>query len=421
MLNNNFSLKNKGVSNFKLTVNEPRHRWYYYKEGFSSDLVQKAIEDSDIAENDLVIDPFNGSGTVTLTSALIVFNSIGYEVNPFTSFLSKAKLGTISDKKFLTVKASVLNACESLTYTSLQEYSTFSDNGKNRDWLFNPEVLQSFESGWLNTFKYNGDTRNIMQLALIASAMDNCNARKDGKCLKYKNNWQELNLNQETYINSLSKRLDEIQSDLQISHIIKRAKVECGDSRKIIEKNLKEKFKLCITSPPYLNTFDYSDIYRPELFLGKFLNKHTDLYDLRLTTVRSHVQARWDLPTENDFGTLYKTALIGIIQKKDILMHKEIPNMIQAYFEDMKNLLCVLKSKAQPDASLWMVVSTSAYADIEIPVDLILAEIGIKQGWYLREIGVLRYVKKRKTKHSPNINELRESVIIFDNQIRRKI
>jgi len=138
MLNNNFSLKNKGVSNFKLTVNEPRHRWYYYKEGFSSDLVQKAIEDSDIAENDLVIDPFNGSGTVTLTSALSGFNSIGYEVNPFTSFLSKAKLGTISDKKFLTVKASVLNACESLTYTSLQEYSTFSDNGKNRDWLFNP-------------------------------------------------------------------------------------------------------------------------------------------------------------------------------------------------------------------------------------------------------------------------------------------
>ena len=30
-------------------------------------------------------------------------------------------------------------------------------------------------------------------------------------------------------------------------------------------------FKLCVTSPPYLNSFDYTDIYRPELFLGGFV------------------------------------------------------------------------------------------------------------------------------------------------------
>ena len=27
-----------------------------------------------------------------------------------------------------------------------------------------------------------------------------------------------------------------------------------------------KQFKLCVTSPPYLNSFDYTDVYRPELF-----------------------------------------------------------------------------------------------------------------------------------------------------------
>lgn len=61
-----------------------------------------------------------------------------------------------------------------------------------------------------------------------------------------------------------------------------------------------------------------------------------------------------------------------------------------------------------------MVVSNSAYANEEIPVDLILADIATKNGWKLKEIGVLREIRKRKTKYSPDIETLRESVIILE-------
>jgi hypothetical protein len=156
-----------------------------------------------------------------------------------------------------------------------------------------------------------------------------------------------------------------------------------------------------------------TDIYRPELFLGKFVTSRQELYDLRLHTVRSHVQAKWSLPTLNDFGFLYNETISQIKENQENLMHKYIPVMIQAYFEDMFNLLKLLRSKAKKNASLWIVVSNSAYAGIEVPVDLILGDIGSKAGWYLREIGVLRFLKKRKTKYSSNITQLRESVIIF--------
>ncbi|MFA6102257.1 MAG: hypothetical protein WCV67_16495 [Victivallaceae bacterium] len=96
-------------------------------------------------------------------------------------------------------------------------------------------------------------------------------------------------------------------------------------------------------------------------------------------------------------------------------MDRKIPMMIQAYFEDMLNILTLLKAKAAKDAQIWFIVSNSAYAGLEVPVDLIIGDIATKVGWYLKEIGVLRYVKKRKTKYSPNVTELRESVIILSN------
>src|SRR5690606_38958556 len=112
---------------------------------------------------------------------------------------------------------------------------------------------------------------------------------------------------------------------------------------------------------------------------------------------------------------LYESSIDHVKNNLDSLMHKSIPVMIQAYFEDMFNILTLLKQKAKKDAQLWFVVSNSAHAGKEIPVDLIIGDIGAKGGWYLKEIGVLRYINRRKTKYSPEIKELRESVIIFSN------
>jgi hypothetical protein len=108
-----------------------------------------------------------------------------------------------------------------------------------------------------------------------------------------------------------------------------------------------------------------------------------------------------------------------ILEHENELMHKRIPLMVQAYFEDMLHILKLLRNKAEENAQLWMVVSNSAYADKEIPVDLIIAEMASLANWKLKEVGVLRDINRRKTKHSPNINTLRESVIILETKKSR--
>lgn len=414
IINEEFLLRDKNVSTAGDTINASRHRWYYYKEGFSPSLVENAIDTLGLTSSDVIIDPFNGSGTVTLTAAMKGIKSFGFEVNPFTAFIAKTKVESANIITFDNVCQDVLVGVKRQKKSPLLTFSTFSEYSNKSKWLFNADILNSFEGGISSLNKVeNSSIRDILKLSLIGSTMDNSNARRDGKCLRYKNHWEELGLDKLQFIKALERRLLAIREDLVKEETLTDPKIVCGDSRAIIEQELNENFSLCITSPPYLNTFDYTDIYRPELFLGQFVNSMSELYDLRLTTVRSHVQAKWSKPSQNNFGTLYDVALREIVQRQENLMHKDIPVMIQAYFEDMQNILSALRNKAKNNAELWLVVSTSAYAGIEIPVDMIIGEIGNKVGWYLKDIGVLRYLKKRKSRYSNEINQLRESVVIF--------
>jgi DNA modification methylase len=418
ILNENFELLNGGYSNYEDTTEMARHRWYYYKEGFSPFLVEKAIDQTEIGKDDLIIDPFNGSGTTTLTSSLNGHKSIGIEVNPFTSFLSEAKIKNADISELQKWKSKVLKSTDKEIPSPLIGFSTFSKTNELDKWLFNNSILNSFEAGWqLSSSIASYHIRKLVRLALISSAMQNCNATRDGKCLRYRENWDKNKFDKYSFIEALELSLKNIETDIQEKPISEKAIIINGDCRNILKSTNKfKKFKLCITSPPYLNTFDYTDIYRPELFLGKFINDADGLYKLRLETVRSHVQAKWKEPTQNDFGLLYDKTMTHINANKENLMHKNIPMMIQAYFEDMLNILKLLKSKAAKGAQVWFVVSNSAYAGHEVPVDLIIGDLASKAGWFLKDIAVLRYLKKRKTKYSTNITQLRESAIILTNE-----
>ncbi len=411
LLNSNYS---KDISCSYSCHNLPRFRWYNYKEGFAPELVEDAIKCVNVRSDDYLLDPFNGNGTVTLTSSINNINSIGIEVNPFSAFISKAKQINSDVNKFERNIDLLLNASLKQKESFLLYHSTFSELSGKSKWLFNSDVIKSFEGGWNFTLNLSGIEKNLYQLALIGAAMDNCNATKDGKCLKYRKNWKEKKYNHSSFIDSLENRLKDISEDLKVSITKTSSQIINYDSRKTI-KHLPEKFRLCITSPPYLNSFDYTDIYRPELFLGKFVTNNDELRFLRFKTIRSHVEMKLPIVKVKNLGYIFNG-----IQKKinnaEYFWDAQIPLMIEGYFEDLRMVLEQLKSKALKRAQLWIIVSNSVYANIEIPVDLILAEIGTITGWKLSRIEVLRNIQRRKTKYNGKIKELRESLIVFINE-----
>jgi hypothetical protein len=419
-LNYNFKLQGLNWSTATDLPRKPRHRWYFVKEAFSPVLVERAMESAGCKEGDAILDPFCGSGTSLLAAAEKGAKTIGCEVNPFLAFVSRTKLYATGVRSLKRHTPFVKIGAERGRKSALEGISTFTASEGRNKWLFNTEVMRSFEGGWARTTGVPAPTKNLLRLALIGSAMDCCNATQDGKCLRYRKDWADENFGKEEFLDRLDTRLNQIEEDIQSAQLAySDSRVLQGDCRQTLKSRRIGRFKLCVTSPPYLNSFDYSDIYRPEMFLGKFVSDTAALRAVRLKTIRSHVQASWSQPTEDDFGPLYLNSMTSILERKEELWNHRIPTMIQAYCEDMRTVLRLLRMHAEAQAHLWIVVSTSAYAGVEIPVDLIIADIAGKIGWSLKEIGVIRNLRSSgqhyKTVEGDNKNllQLRESAVVL--------
>ncbi len=159
-----------------------------------------------------------------------------------------------------------------------------------------------------------------------------------------------------------------------------------------------------------------------------------ELRKVRVATLRSHVQTSWEKPSRDEFGKNYKEAMAELQYVQATLKSEQrqlwdgrLPLMIQAYFEDIERVLAGLRKRAKPHASVWLVVSTSAYAGVEFPVDLITAEIAGRSGWFLRRVTVLRHLKRVACQQWHKLSQregvggphLRESLVILDAKPRR--
>jgi hypothetical protein len=426
MLNNNFPLRDQGVSNALNFDSLPRHRWYFVKEGFSPKLVEQAVATEGVKSGEILFDPFSGSGTVPLTGVIGGLKARAFEVNPFLRFLSATKLQQTSPEALRMSSHKLLRVLKKPVSSPLEGYSTFTEGNRWNRWLFPLEVIQGFEAGRRALVNAEPELHDFLKLALLGAAMDCCNATRDGKCLRYPKDWLNHQARGVDFRERFEARIEMIAADLADAPINKKLSIVTeGDARQLIARPSKENFRLCVTSPPYLNSFDYSDVYRPELFLGGFVDSNNSLMKVRLKTVRSHVQASWDHPQKDQFGELYEGCILKLKDSTNELWNARIPMMVQAYFEDMETILKGLRVRAHDNASLWLVVSTSAYAGVEIPVDLIIAEIGQHAGWFLREVGVLRYLRSssQHVKFVGNIEKksmpLRESVVILDASVKR--
>jgi DNA modification methylase len=419
MLNETFELRGTGCSTANDCATLPRHRWFVIKEGFSPKVFQAAADTVTFSKGDAIIDPFCGSGTVPVTASLLGHTAYGIEVNPFLAFVSRTKLTPCRPAAVQKQLRCVLDGVRRGKKSRLEGYSTFSETKSSAKWLFNRPVLKSFEGGWSATQRCPQPASDLLKLSLLGAAMDNCNATADGKCLRYRKDWRSARFGKASFVEAFESRVEKVCADLGLSNIPGvDSKIFPGDARKLMESDGR-RFKLCVTSPPYLNSFDYSDIYRPELFLGKFVGSNAELAAIRKSTVRSHVQANWAQPERESFGQLFTNVINDVRSRSNILWDHRIPAMIQAYFEDMERVLLRLRRLAVPGAAVWMVVATSAYAGVEVPVDFIIAEIAERSGWFLSDVGVIRHLRssgQHVKKLGDEVNRalhLRESVVIL--------
>ena len=406
-----------GLWNVSSNADLPRHRWFDFKEGFSERLVREAVGDVTGERRRVrILDPFAGSGTTLVAAGRMGLECEGIEVNPFLASAAKAKCvadGWSKADFFQTVDR-LLKATPAEIPSALEGKSTFSEGPKNAKWLFNRSVLRGYAA--LSTaLQVSRKFQRPLRLALMASLMDNCNAKRDGKCLRYKTDWRKRGRNSEDLRQSFLARAKVVFADVSSERFrASGLRVRRGDSRNILCELPSQHYDLIVTSPPYLNSFDYSDVYRPELFAGEFVSTNAELRRLRLETLRSHVQVSWE-----GSAVVASPMIQSVLKSMEgrPLWDRRLPSMIQSYFADMAVIFREAKRNVRRGGEAWIVIGTSAYAGVEIPVDLILADVASRGGWNLENVFVLRRLRAAGQHFAKCtaglLPSLRESLIIL--------
>jgi len=411
----------RGLHNFQDNLTQPRHRWYPFKEGFSSELVDQAM--SAVLERDdrklKILDPFCGSGTTPVTAALKGHETHAIEVNPFCAFTARVKClpGKWRERPFLNhLDTLLVKAKGDLRETVLESQSTFSEGRVQEKWLFNRSVLRAFDAVWRNAPVTGNGYAPAYKLAAMRAAMECCNARKDGKALRYLKDWKKQAFTADLFFEKFRAAAIQFKEDTTLARIAPETRLAIckGDARKVLADLPIASFDLMVTSPPYLNSFDYSDVYRPELFLGGFVRDNLELRRIRLRTLRSHIQVKWG--GETTVKSVLLQEPLEKLRASDSLWNSRLPEMVEAYFHDMRRVLHESARLLKPKAEAWIVVSTSAYAGVHIPVDLILADLAGQVGFQLKGVYALRALRAagQQQKHFATDGlALRESLIVL--------
>lgn len=397
--------------NFSDDLHRPRQRWYRYKEGFSLELVKKLIEEYNQNENGIIMDPFLGSGSTLVSANQLGFEGVGFEVNPFSYFLSSCKLQNYSEEIINEFNKASVNVLE-ITNNEKYELPVLSISER----VFNDEV-ESYVMGVKYNIEhgnYSEQVKKLLLLGWISSIEPLSNYRKDGNGLKKRKYVKPRIVTAEDARNEIRNFYLSISEDIKDNSMKYNTKIYNESSLNLDQYIEDESISGIIFSPPYANCFDYTEIYKLELWFGEFVNSYADSKELRSRSLRSHLNGI--LKKEGIDLTRIPEYLIKLFEELATkkLWDKRIPTMLHLYYQDMFEIIEKCYKALEKDGFCSIVVGNSSYGGIVFPTDLILADYAQKIGFKVDKIEVDRFIitSSQQYKSTKKYGKfLRESII----------
>lgn len=409
------------VMQFNKNRKEPIHRWYPFVEGYSREFIESIV--SEMGTNNLVcLEPFSGSGTTALELQNCGIPCFSFEVNPLMYLIARVKLERTYDLNRLEYWYTyIVSERKKVQVNLVTEFDTLYQGEGKEKWNYNEVVAIAIEKLRCVIDTINEEVyKELFKVALASILLDVSNLYRNGKCLSYKKNWEFRKVTEnDVFIRFDDKVINELKIDIgridSYSSVDNKGKLYNEDCRVGIEKEIADNsIDLVITSPPYLNSRDYTDTYMLELKTLGFTKTHKEIKELREKTLRSHVQIKW-----TDKSILQNNMLCDTLKelenasKSTETWNESILDMIRLYFVDMQSVFCALYKKMKKDGKIYFNVSNSAYFNVLINTLEICASIAENEGFKVREI---RDARKLKTspQQKDKVEKLLEGVIVLE-------
>ncbi len=400
----------KGL-NFVSNKNRPVHRWTKYIEGFSEEFVFNSFDRFSLEEDNVILDPFAGSGTVNVCAKMRNLESVGIELNPTICRILRAK----TDWK--TNPASILQAYEELSFDTPAgiEAPQFLRTNKQ----FNPGILQNILRIKEQLLQVQDTSiRQYLDVAFLSILLPSSNLRRSPS-IGY--DWDKSeNLEDELPIRLFDESVRQIVDDLHYMRdrydIETPSHVYTADS-KVLDLSNEYVFDAVVTSPPYLNSFDYAGNYKLEIGWLDDASSTKDLRHLRDRMIlcdnvsRRMIRNYASQPRlfEHEWLDYLMSAVRPRMVERVGIRRTDYSILLRKYFEDIFLVLQKVLGAMRDNGHVAWVVGDSLILDVYVPTDLLTMEIAEVVGFTPigMEVGRVRRSGIRRR------FKLRESVLYF--------
>jgi DNA modification methylase len=394
----------------------PIHRWFRLKESFSPDLLDTILtvlypkRPATLS----LLDTFAGVGTTLLSAQLlpgIVITATGIERNPFIAFAAKAKLRwpEINPEELLDEGRRILDAADD-SRSILPSLSSIR-TGRCIT-LYKSKKLIAIRDR-IKIVK-NAAIRDALLLGLAAAIEPTSKIRRDGRALRI------IERQCARIAPTVTAQWNTIASDCAV---VKARLPEPrmpllleGDGRQPQQLGiLPDSVDLVLTSPPYPNNIDYTEVYKLELWMLGFVTHATDFLNLRRQTFRSHPTCASPLLSD-DFVEAMATGELRNTLHPIFARAAEDPKRLrvfEGYFSDLWTALKNIYACLKPGGHTVLVVGNSLHGTNDgaylLPTDLVIAQMATPLGFTVRDTIIARNLRRRLAGN----HFLRESLVIL--------
>jgi SAM-dependent methyltransferase len=392
------------------------YAWHSYYAGYAEQFVADVL--SVLARpGDLIVDPWNGSGTTTLVAQCRGFRSLGIEINPVMVLHAQAK-----NLQFPCSADDVLAEAHNLVTTARRFVNARPvEFGDIADWVHEePLAALVALSDAINEGIMDGPAPDFVSTILRQEARSASYPpkekafffsalfqvlRKVGKFNRGSNpTWLLLDDQSAStttdavftfFLETVQSMLADLEAVAWCAEETADYWVIMGDSRAL--RLVDASVNLIVTSPPYCTRIDYAFSTKPELLLLGKEDREVDA--LRRATMGAPVIVDKSISRRETWGQTcndFLNAVAGHPSKASKSYY--LPTYLQ-YFRDAEQSLREIKRVLKDGGQAVIVVQSSYYKDIELPLGDVYVQMS---GWLGFDAGIARREAVRQ--HMAHVN-----------------
>lgn len=387
------------------------HDWYRFVLSFPPHLVRDYIQDFNLSDEAVVLDPFCGTGTTLVESQLNHLHAIGLEANPFPHFASSVKTDwQISPGHLKEVSDEIADAAlRKLIDSGIDDHNLEMDRRVTLRMLpieAEKTLIQNSISPiplhkalvLLDEIKRFDDdiAHKYCVLALgnaLVRSIGNLRFGPEVGVGKIKNDIHVV----APWKNEVRQMISDLESVSDKPY--PRAQVYLSDSRRLADVLKPKSVDAVITSPPYPNEKDYTRTTRLESVVLGFIENKSQLRTYKKTLLRSNTRGVYSIDDDDKWIKYHPgiQALANQIEERRVELGKTsgferlYARVTKLYFGGMARHLTSLKSVLKPNAQLAYVVGDQAsYLQVMIRTGELLASIAEEIGYKVERIDLFR-------------------------------